>query len=165
MWTAPRLEAVKKLGMVPVEVSHSRLAVRLAQPDPVRGRRGCIRGTDAERRFDQLKAQVPDAWPNFSASRDSCRRWISCRPTGSGAKWRRRWRVCFQVDLLLVPSLARRDAGHHQLHGAPVAHAARRLRRSGRGAQRLGAGPGAPAAEILAAAPRAAWRHADRPAV
>ena len=36
----------------------------------------------------QLKAQVSDAWPNCSGSRDSCRPSILCRPTGSAARSR-----------------------------------------------------------------------------
>ena len=52
-----------------------------------------------------------------------------------------------------------RDAHHLELHRASVAHAADGVRRGDAGAERLGAGPGAPAADLLAGAAGAARGH------
>ena len=87
------LEALKRLGLEPVEVSlpdwpYSSLSVILfAEAAAAFEEMTLSHGVDA------LKMQVPDAWPNtVPRSRASCRRWTSCRRTGCGARWRRRWR-------------------------------------------------------------------------
>ena len=100
------------------------------------------------------------------ARRGSSRRWTSCRPIASGAAWPWRWRACSrEVDVLLVPSLRDEMLTLSNFTGHPSLTLARRIRQRRRGAQRLGARPEEPAAEILAAAARAARRHARRPAV
>ena len=102
----------------------------------------------------------------FFANRGFSRPWTSCRPTGFRRKVAQEMaRVFSQVDLLLVPSLRDEMLTHHELHRASVAHIARGVCRSVGGAQRLGAGPRASAAEIFAAAAGAARRDADRAAV
>ena len=104
--------------------------------------------------------------PTCSVSRGSSRRWTSSRPIGSGAGSRSRWHASSrEVDLLLVPSLRDEMLTIGELHGTPVAHAARRVRGRVGGTQRLGAGSEESAAEVLDAAARAARRDADRPAL
>ena len=141
-----RLETVKKLGMNPVEV---------AIPDWPYDSLNVILFAEAAAAFeeltlsggvDQLKVQVPDAWPNSFRQA----RFLSAVDFVQADRFRRKVaqemaRVFSQVDLLLVPSLARRNAGHHQLDGASIADAARGVRRSVGGSQRLGARPQAPA--------------------
>ena len=160
------LEAVKKVGMVPVEVSipdwpYDSLDLILFAEGV-----GRVRGTDAERRAqpaqDAGARRVAQHLPPVAISLG--RRLRAGRPLpaqgGDGDGTR------------LLPGrpaagavAARRNADHHQLHRASVAHLARGLCRGVGGAQRLGARPGASAAEVLAAAPRAARRDADRTAV
>ena len=87
--------------------STSRLALRFPEPDSVCRRRGRVRGTDAQRTsFDELKAQVPDAWPNLFRQA----RFLSAVDFVQADRMRRKVaqemaRVFSQVDLLLVPSL------------------------------------------------------------
>jgi Asp-tRNA(Asn)/Glu-tRNA(Gln) amidotransferase A subunit family amidase len=100
------LEAVKKLGMVPVEV---------ALPDWPYDSLNLILFAEAGAAFedlalshklDELKAQVPDAWPNcFRQSR-----FLSAVDLVQADRFRRKVaqemaRVFSGVDLLLVPSL------------------------------------------------------------
>jgi len=100
------LEKVKTVGMVPVEVSI---------PDWPYDSMGVILFAEAaaafeeitlDRRIDQLKAQVPDAWPNtFRQSR-----FLSAVDFVQSDRLRRKVaqemaRVFKEVDLLLVPSL------------------------------------------------------------
>jgi Asp-tRNA(Asn)/Glu-tRNA(Gln) amidotransferase A subunit family amidase len=100
------LEAVKKVGMVPVEV---------AIPDWPYGALNLILFAEGAAAFEelglsggmnQLKAQVPDAWPNiFRLSR-----FLSAVDFVQADRLRRKVademaRVFSQVDLLLVPSL------------------------------------------------------------
>ena len=160
------LEAVKEVGMVPVEVSipdwpYDSLDLILFAEGG-----GGVRGTDAERRPQSTQ----DAGARRVAQHLSpvaiplSRRLRADRPLppqgrdGDGTR--------------LLPSrpaagavAARRNADHHQLHRTSFAHPARGLCRGGGGAQRLGARSGASAAEVLAAAPRPARRHPDRTAV
>jgi Asp-tRNA(Asn)/Glu-tRNA(Gln) amidotransferase A subunit family amidase len=100
------LEAVKKLGMVPVEVT---------LPDWPYDSLNLILFAEAAAAFedltlshgvDRLKAQVPDAWPNiFRQSR-----FLSAVDLVQADRFRRKVaeemaRVFSEVDLLLVPSL------------------------------------------------------------
>jgi Asp-tRNA(Asn)/Glu-tRNA(Gln) amidotransferase A subunit family amidase len=100
------LEAVRRLGMVPVEVS---------LPDWPYGSLNTILFAEAAAAFeeltlshglDQLKMQVPDAWPNlFRQSR-----FLSAVDLVQADRFRRlvaheMARVFSEVDLLLVPSL------------------------------------------------------------
>src|SRR5215470_18884344 len=55
--------------------------------------------------------------------------------------------------------VTRRDAHHHQLHRAPVAHAARRLLRGLASAERLGSRSGPPTTEVLSPTPRPPRRN------
>ncbi|HZW94799.1 MAG TPA: amidase [Candidatus Eremiobacteraceae bacterium] len=100
------LEAVKKVGMVPVEV---------AIPDWPYGSLNLILFAEGAAAFEeltlsggmnQLKAQVPDAWPNIF--RES--RFLSAVDFVQADRFRRKValemaRIFSQVDLLLVPSL------------------------------------------------------------
>jgi Asp-tRNA(Asn)/Glu-tRNA(Gln) amidotransferase A subunit family amidase len=100
------LETVKKAGMVPVEVSI---------PDWPYGSLNLILFAEGAAAFEeltldggvnQLKAQVPDAWPNIF--RES--RFLSAVDFVQADRFRRRVaeemaRVFTEVDLLLVPSL------------------------------------------------------------
>ena len=101
---------------------------------------------------DALKMQVPDAWPNlFRQSR-----FLSAVDFVQADRLRRKVaqemaRVLARGGSAAGAVAARRDADHLQLHRPPVADAARGLRGGGAGAQRLGAGSRAAAAEVLAA--------------
>ncbi|MGA2592813.1 MAG: amidase, partial [Bryobacteraceae bacterium] len=100
------LEAVKKLGMVPVEV---------AIPDWPYGSLDLILFAEGSAAFeeltlsrgvDQLKVQVPDAWPNIFRQA----RFLSAVDFVQADRFRRKVaeemaRVFSQVDLFLVPSL------------------------------------------------------------
>ena len=100
------LETVKKLGMVPVEVEipnwpYSSLEVILFAESAA-----AFEELTLNHGVDQLKVQVPDAWPNtFRQSR-----FLSAVDFVQADRLRRKvaqemGRVFSQVDLLLVPSL------------------------------------------------------------
>jgi Asp-tRNA(Asn)/Glu-tRNA(Gln) amidotransferase A subunit family amidase len=105
MWIAPRCSR-PKLGMVPVEV---------ALPDWPYGSLNLILFAEAAAAFeeltlsgglDQLKVQVPDAWPNVFRQA----RFLSAVDFVQADRLRRAVaqemaRIFSQVDLLLVPSL------------------------------------------------------------
>src|ERR1039457_4936461 len=129
------LEAVKKVGMVPVEVSipdwpYDSLDLILFAESAAAFEELTLSGG-----LDQLKVQVPDAWPNvFRQSR-----FLSAVDFVQADRMRRKVavemaRVFSQVDLLLVPSLRDEMLTHHQLHRTPVAHLSRGLRGGIRGA-------------------------------
>jgi Asp-tRNA(Asn)/Glu-tRNA(Gln) amidotransferase A subunit family amidase len=100
------LETVRKIGMVPVEVSI---------PDWPYGTLNLVLFAEAAAAFeeltlnggvDQLKAQVPDAWPNLFREA----RFLSAVDFVQTDRFRRKVsnemaRVFREVDLLLVPSL------------------------------------------------------------
>ena len=100
------LAAVKKLGMIPVEVSipdwpyDSLNLILFAEAA------AAFQELTLSHKVDQLKAQVPDAWPNvFRQSR-----FLSAVDFVQADRFRRKVaqemaRVFSQVDLLLVPSL------------------------------------------------------------
>ncbi len=122
------LETVKKLGMMPVEVSipdwpYDSLNLMLFA-EAAAAFDELVLGS----KLDQLKVQMPDAWPNvFRQSR-----FLSAVDFVQADRFRRKVaqemaRVMNEVDLLLVPSLARRDAGHHQQHRPSIAHPAGRI--------------------------------------
>ena len=78
---------------------------------------------------DQLKVQVPDAWPNLFREA----RFLSAVDFVQADRLRRKVamemaRVMSKVDLLLVPSLRDEMLDDHELHRASVADAARGLR-------------------------------------
>jgi Asp-tRNA(Asn)/Glu-tRNA(Gln) amidotransferase A subunit family amidase len=100
------LETVKKVGMVPVEVAipdwpYDSLDVILFAEAAA-----AFEDLTLSHRVDQLKVQVPDAWPNlFRQSR-----FLSAVDFVQSDRFRRKVanemaRVFSQVDLLLVPSL------------------------------------------------------------
>ncbi len=100
------LETVKKLGMTPVEVSipdwpYDSLNLILFAEGAA-----AFQELTLSHKVDQLKAQVPDAWPNvFRQSR-----FLSAVDFVQTDRFRRKVaqemaRVFSQVDLLLVPSL------------------------------------------------------------
>ena len=100
------LETVKRLGMVPVEVMlpdwpYDSLNVILFAESAA-----AFEEITLDHRVDQLKAQVPDAWPNtFRQSR-----FLSAVDLVQADRLRRKVaremeRVMNQVDVLLVPSL------------------------------------------------------------
>ncbi len=100
------LAAVGKLGMIPVEVSipdwpYDSLNMILFSEAAAAFEELTIGG-----KMDQLKAQVPDAWPNLF--REAC--FLSAVDFVQADRFRRKVaaemaRVFSQVDLLLVPSL------------------------------------------------------------
>jgi len=100
------LEAVKKVGMVPIEVAipdwpYSALNLILFAEGAAAFEELTLSGG-----MNQLKAQVPDAWPNIF--RES--RFLSAVDFVQADRFRRKVaqemaRIFSQVDLLLVPSL------------------------------------------------------------
>jgi Asp-tRNA(Asn)/Glu-tRNA(Gln) amidotransferase A subunit family amidase len=100
------LETVKKVGMVPVEVSipdwpYDSLNLILFAEGAA-----AFEELTMNHDLDQLKAQVPDAWPNIFRSA----RFLSAVDFVQADRLRRKVaeemaRVFSQVDLLLVPSL------------------------------------------------------------
>jgi Asp-tRNA(Asn)/Glu-tRNA(Gln) amidotransferase A subunit family amidase len=100
------LEAVKKLGMVPVEVAipdwpYDSLNLILFAEGAAAFEELTLSG-----QLDELKAQVPDAWPNTFRQA----RFLSAVDFVQADRLRRKVaqemaRVFSQVDLLLVPSL------------------------------------------------------------
>jgi Asp-tRNA(Asn)/Glu-tRNA(Gln) amidotransferase A subunit family amidase len=100
------LENLKKLGLVPVPVSlpdwpwQSLNAVLFAEAA------AAFEEITLDHRVDQLKAQVPDAWPNLFREA----RFLSAVDFVQGDRMRRKValemaRIFREVDLLLVPSL------------------------------------------------------------
>ena len=138
------LGTARLLGMTPVEVSlpdwpyGSLNTILFAEAARLRGAHALAGG------LDQLRMQVPDAWPNtFRQSR-----FLSAVDFVQADRLRRKVagemaRVLQQVDLLLVPSLRDEMITISNFTGIR-SHAPRRLRRGRAGAQRLGAGPGPP---------------------
>ncbi len=114
------LETVKKVGMVPVEVSI---------PDWPYDSMNLILFAEGAAAFeemalnhdmDQLKAQVPDAWPNIFRSA----RFLSAVDFVQADRMRRKVaeemaRLFSQVDLLLVPSLRDENLTITNLTGHP----------------------------------------------
>jgi Asp-tRNA(Asn)/Glu-tRNA(Gln) amidotransferase A subunit family amidase len=100
------LEAVRKLGMVPIEVSlpdwpYSSLNVILFSEGAAAFEELVLSG-----QVNQLKAQVPDAWPNLFREA----RFLSAVDFVQADRLRRKVamemaRVFSQVDMLFVPSL------------------------------------------------------------
>ena len=156
------LEAVKKVGMVPVEVSipdwpYDSLDLILFAEGAAAFEELTLSGG-----LNQLKMQVPDAWPNtFRQSR-----FLSAVDFVQADRFRRKVamemeRVFSQVDLLLVPSLRDEMLTITNFTGQPSLTLRGGLCRGVRSPQRLGARSGTSAAEVLAAATRAARRYID----
>jgi len=100
------LETVKKLGMIPVEVSIPDWPYDSLQLILFAEAAAAFEELTLSHGVDQLKMQVPDAWPNtFRQSR-----FLSAVDFVQTDRFRRKvanemGRVFSQVDLLLVPSL------------------------------------------------------------
>src|SRR5437660_2573048 len=100
------LETVKKVGMVPVAVSIPDWPYDSLDLILFAEAAAAFEELTLNRQVDQLKAQVPDAWPNtFRQSR-----FLSAVDFVQNDRFRRKValemaRVFSQVDLLLVPSL------------------------------------------------------------
>jgi Asp-tRNA(Asn)/Glu-tRNA(Gln) amidotransferase A subunit family amidase len=100
------LETVKKVGMVPVEVSIPNWPYDSLDVILFAEAAAAFEDITLSRKLDQLKAQVPDAWPNvFRQSR-----FLSAVDFVQADRMRRKVanemaRVFSEVDLLLVPSL------------------------------------------------------------
>ncbi len=91
------LETVRKLGMVPVEVSLPDWPYDSLQIDSLCRRRGRVRRADALRRPRRSsRCKCPTRGPTLSVSRASYPPWILCRPIASAAAWRRKWRAFFR---------------------------------------------------------------------
>ena len=157
------LDTIGKLGMVPTEVK---------LPDWPYGSLQHVLFSEAAAAFEELtlsgglktlKAQVPDAWPNLFRQA----RFLSAVDFVQADRFRRRVasemaRVFSEVDLLLVPSLRDEMLTLSNFTGHPSLTLRAGFVQVVGGAQRLGAGSGKPAAEIFAAAPRAARRDLAR---
>ncbi len=100
------LETLKKVGMVPVEVSIPDWPYDSMQLILFAEGAAAFEEITLNHQLDQLKAQVPDAWPNlFRQSR-----FLSAVDFVQSDRLRRKVavemaRVFSQIDLLLVPSL------------------------------------------------------------
>lgn len=100
------LDTVRKLGMVPVEVSIPDWSYDCLDVILFAESAAAFEELTLSRQVDQLKMQVPDAWPNtFRQSR-----FLSAVDFVQSDRMRRKVaqemaRVFSQVDLLLVPSL------------------------------------------------------------
>ncbi|HXT17042.1 MAG TPA: amidase [Gemmatimonadaceae bacterium] len=100
------LDTVKKLGMVPTEVTLPDWPYDSLQLMLFAEAAAAFEDITLDHRVDQLKAQVPDAWPNlFRISR-----FLSAVDFVQADRFRRMVagemdRIFSQVDLLLVPSL------------------------------------------------------------
>ena len=100
------LDTVKKLGMTPVEVSLPDWPFDSLNLILFSEAAAAFQELTLSRKVDQLRAQVPDAWPNvFRQSR-----FLSAVDFVQADRFRRKVaqemaRIFTQVDLLLVPSL------------------------------------------------------------
>ncbi len=159
------LEAVRKVGMVPVEV---------AIPDWPYDSLDLILFAEAAAAFeeltlshgvDQLKAQVSDAWPNiFRQSR-----FLSAVDFVQTDRFRRSVamemaRVFSSVDLLLVPSLRDEMLTITNFTGHPSLTLRAGFVEVSTARSDWAPDPQQTAADFLAAAPRPSRRNADRPA-
>ncbi|HEX2328969.1 MAG TPA: amidase [Candidatus Angelobacter sp.] len=100
------LETVKKVGMMPVEVSIPDWPYDSMQLILFAEAAAAFEELTLSRKVDELKAQVPDAWPNLFRQA----RFLSAVDFVQSDRLRRKVaqemaRVFSQVDLLLVPSL------------------------------------------------------------
>jgi len=100
------LDTVKKLGMVPVEVSIPDWPYDSLELILFAEAAAAFEELTLSHQVDQLKAQVPDAWPNSFRQA----RFLSAVDFVQSDRFRRKVamemaRVFSQVDLLLVPSL------------------------------------------------------------
>jgi len=100
------LDAVRKLGMIPTEVSLPDWPVASLMPILFAEAAASFEELTLSGQASQLKVQVPDAWPNLFREA----RFISAVDFVQADRLRRKFanemaRILTQVDLLLVPSL------------------------------------------------------------
>ncbi len=100
------LETVRKLGMVPTEVTLANWPHSSLMPILFAEAAAAFEELTLSNQDDRLKVQVPDAWPNLF--RES--RFLSAVDFVQADRLRRKFagelaRIMSQVDLLLVPSL------------------------------------------------------------
>ena len=100
------LETVKKVGMVPVEVTLANWPQSSLMPILFAEAAAAFEELTLSGQDDQLKVQVPDAWPNLFREA----RFLSAVDFVQADRLRRKFamemaRIMSQVDLLLVPSL------------------------------------------------------------
>jgi hypothetical protein len=113
------LDTVKKLGMTPIEVSLPNWPYDSLNLILFSEAAAAFEELTLSHKVDQLKAQVPDAWPNvFRQSR-----FLSAVDFVQADRFRRKVavemaRIFSEVDFLLVPFSVTRF-GHQQLHGYP----------------------------------------------
>ena len=135
------LETVKKVGMMPVEVAipdwpyDSLELILFAEGAALRSRK-----SRSDHELDQLKMQVPDAWPNSFRQA----RFLSAVDFVQADRLRRK--VAMEMERAVHAGgfaagafVARRDADDHQFYRASFADAARGICAGFAGAQRLGA--------------------------
>ncbi len=142
------LETVKKLGMVPTEVSLPDWPYSSLMPVLFSEAAAAFEELTLDGGLSTLKVQVPDAWPNlfrqarFLSAVDFVQadRLPPPRGHGDGAH-------VLAGGCAARAVAARRDAHDVELHRTSVAHAARGFRQRVRGAQRLGARSEEPAAD------------------
>ena len=160
------LDTVKKLGMVPVEV---------AIPDWPYDSLNLILFAEGAAAFeeltlshglDQLKVQVPDAWPNMFRQA----RFLSAVDFVQADRLRRKVanemaRVFSQVDLLLVPSLRDEMLTITNFTGHPSLTLRAGFVEVSEARSDWAPDPRQSAADVLAATPRAPRRHPDRTAL
>jgi Asp-tRNA(Asn)/Glu-tRNA(Gln) amidotransferase A subunit family amidase len=100
------LETVKKLGMVPAEVTLANWPHSSLMPILFAEAAAAFEELTLSNQDDQLKVQVPDAWPNLFREA----RFLSAVDFVQADRLRRKFagelaRIMSQVDVLLVPSL------------------------------------------------------------
>ena len=100
------LETVKTLGMVPTEVTLANWPHSSLMPVLFAEAAAAFEELTLSNQDDQLKAQVPDAWPNLFREA----RFLSAVDFVQADRLRRKFagelaRIMSQVDVLLVPSL------------------------------------------------------------
>jgi len=100
------LETVKTLGMVPTEVTLANWPHSSLMPILFAEAAAAFEELTLSNRDDQLKVQVPDAWPNLFREA----RFLSAVDFVQADRLRRKFagelaRIMAQVDVLLVPSL------------------------------------------------------------
>ena len=160
------LETARKLGMVPVEVS---------LPDWPYDSLDLILFAEGAAAFEELtlsgglkelKAQVPDAWPNLFRQA----RFLSAVDFVQADRFRRSVaqemaRIFSQVDLLLVPSLRDEMLTITNFTGHPSLTLRAGFVEVSEARSDWAPDPAHPAAQILASPPRTTRHHPDRPAL
>ena len=157
-------DTVKKLGMVPVEVSIPDWNYDCLQLILFAESAAAFEELTLSGEVDELKMQVPDAWPNtFRQSR-----FLSAVDFVQADRMRRKVamemaRVFSSVDLLLVPSLRDEMLTITNFTGHPSLTLRAGFVEVAEARSDWAPQPCAPVTEVLAAAARSTRHHADRP--